>query len=111
MFSACVLAYLPSVRFEFIEQHGKSVNIDSTILAVSRRRLRRYLSGSYLRSAACSNRLRFNQRHDSTLTRISRVYLDAVGPEIGVAATKPSHHNFPFSAVSIETIEETREDL
>ncbi len=87
------LAFLPTYPVyasEFLEQHGKSVNIDSTILAVSQ-------SGETadtLAAVSCAqNRaatvLSLTNVIGSTLTRISRVYIGTqAGPEIGVAATK-----------------------
>ncbi len=87
------LAFLPTYPVyasEFIEQHGKSVNIDSTILAVSQ-------SGETadtLAAVTCSQQraatiLGLTNTVGSTLTRVSRVYVgQQSGPEIGVAATK-----------------------
>ena len=87
------LAFLPTypvVASEFVEQHGKSVNIDSTILAVSQ-------SGETadtLAAVTCSQQraatiLGLTNAIGSTLTRVSRVYIgQQSGPEIGVAATK-----------------------
>ena len=87
------LAFLPTypvIASEFIEQHGKSVNIDSTILAVSQ-------SGETadtLAAVTCSQQraatiLGLTNAIGSTLTRVSRVYIgQQSGPEIGVAATK-----------------------
>jgi glucosamine--fructose-6-phosphate aminotransferase (isomerizing) len=87
------LAFLgtyPVIASEFIEQHGKSVNIDSTILAVSQ-------SGETADTLAAVNCARqraatilgLTNAIGSTLTRVSRVYIgQQSGPEIGVAATK-----------------------
>jgi len=87
------LAYLatyPVIASEFVEQHGKSVNIDSTILAVSQ-------SGETADTLAAVNVARqraatilgLTNVIGSTLTRVSRVYIcQQSGPEIGVAATK-----------------------
>lgn len=87
------LAFLPTYPVyasEFLEQHGKSVNIDSTILAVSQ-------SGETadtISAVSCAqNRaatvLSLTNVIGSTLTRVSRVYIGTqAGPEIGVAATK-----------------------
>ena len=87
------LAFLPTYPVfasEFVEQHGKSVNIDSTILAVSQ-------SGETadtLAAVNCSQQraatiLGLTNTIGSTLTRVSRVYIgQQSGPEIGVAATK-----------------------
>jgi len=84
------LATYPVIASEFVEQHGKSVNIDSTILAVSQ-------SGETadtLAAVTCSQQraatiLGLTNVIGSTLTRVSRVYIgQQSGPEIGVAATK-----------------------
>jgi len=87
------LAFLgtyPVIASEFVEQHGKSVNIDSTILAVSQ-------SGETADTLAAVNCARqraatilgLTNAIGSTLTRVSRVYVgQQSGPEIGVAATK-----------------------
>jgi glucosamine--fructose-6-phosphate aminotransferase (isomerizing) len=87
------LAFLPTfpiIASEFIEQSGKSVNIDSTILAVSQ-------SGETADTLASVNVARqraatilgLTNAIGSTLTRVSRVYIgQQCGPEIGVAATK-----------------------
>jgi len=87
------VAYLgtyPVIASEFVEQHGKSVNIDSTILAVSQ-------SGETADTLAAVNCARqraatilgLTNVIGSTLTRVSRVYIgQQSGPEIGVAATK-----------------------
>jgi glucosamine--fructose-6-phosphate aminotransferase (isomerizing) len=87
------LAFLPThpvYASEFIEQHGKSVSIDSTILAVSQ-------SGETadtIAAVTCAQQraatiLSLTNVIGSTLTRISRVYIGTqAGPEIGVAATK-----------------------
>ncbi|MGD0494963.1 MAG: glutamine--fructose-6-phosphate transaminase (isomerizing) [Candidatus Bathyarchaeia archaeon] len=87
------LAFLPSypiIASEFVEQCGKSVNIDSTILAVSQ-------SGETADTLASVNAARqragtilgLTNTIGSTLTRVSRVYIgQQSGPEIGVAATK-----------------------
>ncbi|HVO36605.1 MAG TPA: glutamine--fructose-6-phosphate transaminase (isomerizing) [Candidatus Acidoferrum sp.] len=87
------LAFLPMypvIASEFVEQHGKSVNIDSTILAVSQ-------SGETADTLASVNWARqraatvlgLTNTIGSTLTRVSRVYIgQQSGPEIGVAATK-----------------------
>ncbi|MGB9959191.1 MAG: glutamine--fructose-6-phosphate transaminase (isomerizing) [Candidatus Bathyarchaeales archaeon] len=84
------LATYPVIASEFIEQHGKSVNIESTILAVSQ-------SGETADTLAAVNAARqraatilgLTNVVGSTLTRVSRVYIiQQSGPEIGVAATK-----------------------
>ncbi|UCG36146.1 MAG: glutamine--fructose-6-phosphate transaminase (isomerizing) [Candidatus Bathyarchaeota archaeon] len=84
------LATHPVIASEFTGQHGKSVNIDSTILAVSQ-------SGETADTLAAVETARqraatilgLTNVVGSTLTRVSRVYLSQQsGPEIGVAATK-----------------------
>jgi glucosamine--fructose-6-phosphate aminotransferase (isomerizing) len=84
------LATHPVIASEFTEQHGKSVNIDSTILAVSQ-------SGETADTLAAVETARqraatilgLTNVVGSTLTRVSRVYIgQQSGPEIGVAATK-----------------------
>jgi glucosamine--fructose-6-phosphate aminotransferase (isomerizing) len=84
------LATYPVIASEFVEQHGKSVNIDSTILTVSQ-------SGETADTLAAVNAARqraatvlgLTNVIGSTLTRVSRVYIgQQSGPEIGVAATK-----------------------
>lgn len=91
MFSKlALLATHPVIASEFVEQHGKSVNIDSTLLVVSQ-------SGETadtLAAVECA-RLRaatvmgLTNIVGSTLTRVARVYIcQQSGPEIGVAATK-----------------------
>jgi glucosamine--fructose-6-phosphate aminotransferase (isomerizing) len=84
------LATHPIIASEFIEQHGRAVNIDSTILVVSQ-------SGETADTLAAVERARLRAATvmgltnviGSTLTRIARVYVcQHSGPEIGVAATK-----------------------
>ena len=87
------LAFLPThpvIASEFVEQHGKGVNIDSTLLVVSQ-------SGETadtLASVECARQraatvLGLANVVGSTLTRVARVYVcQQSGPEIGVAATK-----------------------
>ncbi|MCW4028404.1 MAG: glutamine--fructose-6-phosphate transaminase (isomerizing) [Candidatus Bathyarchaeota archaeon] len=87
------LAFLPTYPVyasEFVEQCGKSVNIDSTLLAVSQ-------SGETadtIAAVSCAQQraatiLSLTNVIGSTLTRVSRVYIGTqAGPEIGVAATK-----------------------
>ncbi len=87
------LAYLathPIIASEFVEQHGRSVNIDSTILFVSQSGetadTLSALEHARLRAATV---LGLTNVIGSTLTRLSRVYVcQQSGPEIGVAATK-----------------------
>jgi glucosamine--fructose-6-phosphate aminotransferase (isomerizing) len=87
------LAFLPTypiIASEFIEQCGKSANIESTILAVSQsgETADTLASVSTARERAATI-LGLTNAIGSTLTRISRVYIgQQSGPEIGVAATK-----------------------
>jgi len=91
MFSKLALsATHPVIASEFVEQHGKSVNIDSTLLVVSQ-------SGETadtLATVECARQraatvLGLTNVVGSTLTRVARVYVcQQSGPEIGVAATK-----------------------
>jgi glucosamine--fructose-6-phosphate aminotransferase (isomerizing) len=84
------LATHPIIASEFIEQHGRSVNIDSIILFLSQ-------SGETADTLAALEHARLHaatilgltNNIGSTLTRLSRVYIvQQSGPEIGVAATK-----------------------
>jgi len=87
------LAYLathPIIASEFVEQHGRSVNIDSTILFLSQSGetadTLSALDHARLRAATI---LGLTNVVGSTLTRLARVYVcQQSGPEIGVAATK-----------------------
>jgi len=84
------LATHPIIASEFIEQHGRSVNIDSTILFVSQSGetadTLAALEHAHLRAATI---LGLTNVIGSTLTRLARVYVcQQSGPEIGVAATK-----------------------
>jgi len=87
------LAFLgthPVISSECVEQQGKSMGIDSTILAVSQSGETTDTLGAvmYARDRAATV-LALTNVVDSTLTRISRVYVvQQSGPEIGVAATK-----------------------
>jgi len=87
------LAFLPTYPIyasEFIEQHGKSVNIDSTILAVSQSgETADTISAITCAQQRAATILSITNVIGSTMTRISRVYIcTQAGPEIGVAATK-----------------------
>jgi glucosamine--fructose-6-phosphate aminotransferase (isomerizing) len=87
------LAFLPTypvIASEFVEQHGKSVNIDSTILAVSQSGETADTLGSVnVARQRAATILGLTNAIGSTLTRVSRVYIgQQSGPEIGVAATK-----------------------
>ena len=80
----------PVYASEFIEQVGKSVNIDSTILALSQsgETVDTLAAVDYARGRAATI-LGLTNVVGSTLTRVSRVYIcQQAGPEIGVAATK-----------------------
>ncbi|MCW3977277.1 MAG: glutamine--fructose-6-phosphate transaminase (isomerizing) [Candidatus Bathyarchaeota archaeon] len=80
----------PVYASEFIEQVGKSVNIDSTILALSQsgETADTLAAVDYARSRAATI-LGLTNVVGSTLTRVSRVFIcQQAGPEIGVAATK-----------------------
>ena len=84
------LATHPIIASEFVEQHGRSVNIDSTILFVSQSGetadTLAALEHARLRAATI---LGLTNAIGSTLTRLARVYVcQQSGPEIGVAATK-----------------------
>jgi len=84
------LATHPVIASEFIEQHGKAVNIDSTILAVSQSGETADTLGAveWARQKAATV-LGLTNVVGSTLCRISRAYVcQQSGPEIGVAATK-----------------------
>ncbi|MGD9129994.1 MAG: glutamine--fructose-6-phosphate transaminase (isomerizing) [Candidatus Bathyarchaeota archaeon] len=122
------LATHPVIASEFVEQHGKSVNIDSTLLVVSQ-------SGETADTldAVESSRLRaatvlgLTNVVGSTLTRVARVYIcQQSGPEIGVAATKTftsqlsvlsqlavrlAKKRGKISHVEIEDIEESLEQI
>ena len=84
------LATYPVVASEFTEQHGKSVNIDSTILAVSQSgETADTLASVHAARQRAATVLGLTNAIGSTLTRVSRVYISQQsGPEIGVAATK-----------------------
>lgn len=87
------LAFLPTYPVyasEFVEQHGKSVNIESTLLAVSQSgETADTLSAVMCAQQRAATVLGLTNVIGSTLTRVSRVYIGTqAGPEIGVAATK-----------------------
>jgi glucosamine--fructose-6-phosphate aminotransferase (isomerizing) len=84
------LATHPVIASEFVEQHGKSVNIDSTLLVVSQSGetadTLEAVESARLRAATV---LGLTNIVGSTLTRLARAYIcQQSGPEIGVAATK-----------------------
>ena len=91
MFSKlAMLATHPIIASEFVEQHGRAINIDSVLLAVSQ-------SGETadtLEAVECARQraatvLGLTNVIGSTLTRVARAYVcQQSGPEIGVAATK-----------------------
>lgn len=91
MFSKlALLSTHPVIASEFVEQHGKSVNIDSTLLAVSQSGETADTLESVEQSRhRAATILGLTNAVGSTLTRVSRMYLaQQSGPEIGVAATK-----------------------
>ncbi|MCK4952386.1 glutamine--fructose-6-phosphate transaminase (isomerizing) [Candidatus Bathyarchaeota archaeon] len=91
MFSKlALLATHPVIASEFIEQQGRAINIDSTILAVSQSgETADTLSAVEYARLRAATVLGLTNVIGSTLTRISRVYIcQQSGPEIGVAATK-----------------------
>jgi glucosamine--fructose-6-phosphate aminotransferase (isomerizing) len=80
----------PVYASEFIEQIGKSVNIESTILALSEsgETTDTLAAVDYARAHAATI-LGLTNVVGSTLTRVSRAYIcQQAGPEIGVTATK-----------------------
>lgn len=91
MFSkVALLATHPVIASEFIEQHGKAVNIDSTLLAVSQsgETADTLAAVEWARQRAATI-LGLTNVVGSTLTRVARAYVcQQSGPEIGVAATK-----------------------
>jgi len=87
------LAFLgthPVIASECVEQHGRSIGIDSTILAVSQSgETSDTLAAVMTARERAATILGLTNVVDSTLTRVSRVYItQQSGPEIGVAATK-----------------------
>ncbi|UCG45874.1 MAG: glutamine--fructose-6-phosphate transaminase (isomerizing) [Candidatus Bathyarchaeota archaeon] len=85
-----MLATHPIIASEFVEQHGRAINIDSVLLAVSQ-------SGETadtLEAVQCAREraatvLGLTNVIGSTLTRVARAYVcQQSRPEIGVAATK-----------------------
>jgi len=80
----------PVIASEFTEQHGKSVSIDSTILAVSQSgETADTLGAVETARERAATIMGLTNTIGSTLTRVSRVYIgQQSGPEIGVAATK-----------------------
>jgi glucosamine--fructose-6-phosphate aminotransferase (isomerizing) len=122
------LATHPVVASEFVEQHGKSVNIDSTLLVVSQSGetadTLEAVESARLRAATV---LGLTNVVGSTLTRVARVYIcQQAGPEIGVAATKTftcqlsvlsqlavrlAKKRGKISHVEIEEIEEKLEEI
>jgi glucosamine--fructose-6-phosphate aminotransferase (isomerizing) len=91
MFSRlCNLTAIPVVASEFIAQYGGSIDVDSTILAVSQSGetadMLHAIDVARFRGATI---LGLTNTIGSTLTRVSRAYLcQQSGPEIGVAASK-----------------------
>ena len=109
------LAFLPTYPVyasEFVEQHGKSVNIDSTILAVSQSgETADTLAAVTASQQRAATILGLTNAIGSTLTRVSRVYIgQQSGPEIGVAATKTFTSQLSVMAqLAIEVGEEARQ--
>jgi glucosamine--fructose-6-phosphate aminotransferase (isomerizing) len=91
MFSkVALLATHPVIASEFVEQHGKSVNIDSTLLVVSQSgETADTLAAVECAKLRAATVLGLTNIVGSTITRVARVYISQQsGPEIGVAATK-----------------------
>jgi len=84
------LGSFPAIASECAEQHGKAIGIDSTILAVSQSgETSDTLAAVTTARERAATILGLTNVVDSTLTRVSRVYIvQQSGPEIGVAATK-----------------------
>lgn len=84
------LATHPVIASEFVEQQGKSVNIDSTILAVSQSgETADTLAAVECARGRAATVLGLTNVIASTLCRVARIYVcQQSGPEIGVAATK-----------------------
>ncbi|RLI24205.1 MAG: glutamine--fructose-6-phosphate transaminase (isomerizing), partial [Candidatus Hecatellales archaeon] len=84
------LPTIPVVASEFIEQYGRSVNVDSAVLLVSQSgETADVLAAAEYARLRAATLLAITNVLGSTLTRITRAYLlQQSGPEIGVAATK-----------------------
>ena len=84
------LATTPVIASEFIENYGKSIGIDTVILAVSQSgETADVLTAIEHARLSAATILGLTNVVGSTLTRVSRAYiLQNSGPEIGVAATK-----------------------
>ncbi len=81
---------IPVIASEFIENYGRSIGIDSIILAVSQSgETADVLTAVENARMTAATILAVTNVVGSTLTRVSRAYvLQNSGPEIGVAATK-----------------------
>ncbi|WP_309493716.1 glutamine--fructose-6-phosphate transaminase (isomerizing) [Candidatus Hecatella orcuttiae] len=84
------LTAIPVVASEFVEQYGRSVNVDSTVLLVSQSgETADVLRAAEYVKAKAATVLGITNVLGSTLTRVTRAYLlQQSGPELGVAATK-----------------------
>jgi glucosamine--fructose-6-phosphate aminotransferase (isomerizing) len=84
------LTTIPVIASEFIENYGRSIGIDSIILAVSQSgETADVLTAVEHARMTAATILAVTNVVGSTLTRVSRAYvLQNSGPEIGVAATK-----------------------
>jgi glucosamine--fructose-6-phosphate aminotransferase (isomerizing) len=84
------LTTIPVIASEFIENYGRSIGIDSIILAVSQSgETADVLTAVEHARITAATILAVTNVVGSTLTRVSRAYiLQNSGPEMGVAATK-----------------------
>jgi glucosamine--fructose-6-phosphate aminotransferase (isomerizing) len=84
------LTTIPVIASEFVENYGRSIGIDSIILAVSQSgETADVLTAVEHARMTAATILAVTNVVGSTLTRVSRAYvLQNSGPEIGVAATK-----------------------
>jgi len=113
------LATHPVIASEFVEQYGRSVNIDSTILAVSQ-------SGETADTLQAVEHARFHAATilgltnvlNSTLTRVSRVYIcQQSGPEtsqlsvLAQLALRLAQKRGKVSHEEIETLQEQLEKM
>jgi glucosamine--fructose-6-phosphate aminotransferase (isomerizing) len=109
MFSRlCNLASIPVVASEFIEQYGGSIDVDSTILAVSQSGetadVLHAIDFARFRAATI---LGLTNTIGSTLTRVSRAYIcQQSGPEIGVAALRLAKLRGKVSQETIDDLEQ-----
>lgn len=84
------LPTIPALASEFVEQYGRAINVDSTLLLVSQSgETADVLNAAEYARMRAATLLGITNVLGSTLTRITRAYLlQQSGPEIGVAATK-----------------------